>query len=212
MFGAVAVNGDSAFADLQQELAVLGELEDLPVSGAVAGQPHIVFVVDRDAVLAAPRTSVAIGSVLLRARGAFREGGKETAAIEPLVASVTRRPAPSLDVLARFAEFHDWRTRRVPVLGRVTFLERVRPVEHPDVAVRVGRRSTDAAHQHPVRQHRKAGVDFEDRQGRLRARFLILRGRAHIRARHAENSQQCQTHQPRARDEWLSHASTLQTG
>jgi hypothetical protein len=99
VFRAVAVNGDSAFADLQQELAVFGELEDLSVAGTVARQPDIVLVVDGNAVLAASRTTVAIGPVLLRARGAFRERRKETAAIEPFVASVTRRPAPSLDVV-----------------------------------------------------------------------------------------------------------------
>src|SRR4051794_15102624 len=95
----VAVNGDSGFTDLQQKLAVFGELEDLPVAGAVAGQPHVVLGVDRDAVLAASGTSITVGPVLLRARSAFRKGGKETAAIEPLIASVIGRTAPSLDVL-----------------------------------------------------------------------------------------------------------------
>jgi hypothetical protein len=38
-------------ADLQQELAVLGELEDLGVLLAVAADPHITLVVDVDAVI-----------------------------------------------------------------------------------------------------------------------------------------------------------------
>src|SRR5258705_10929285 len=135
MLRVVAVNGDAALANLQQELAVSGELQDLPVAGAVAGEPHVVLRVDRDPVLAASWTSVTVGPVFFGARRAFGECGKETAAIEPFVPAVARRPAPSLDVCARLAEFHDGRTRCVAVLGRVAFLERVRPVEHPDVAV-----------------------------------------------------------------------------
>src|SRR5204862_1430972 len=104
--------------------------------------------VDRDAVLTAAGTPITVGPVFVRARRAFGERRKETAAIEPFVPAVVRRPAPSLEGLARLAEFHDGRTRCVAVLGRVAFLERVRPVEHPDVAVGVGRASTDDADEH----------------------------------------------------------------
>src|SRR6185436_4874856 len=212
VFGAVAVDGDAALADLQQELSVARELQDLAVAGAVAGQPHFGLVVDRDAVLAAAGAPIAVGAMLPAARGALRERGKEAAAIEPLVARVMGRAAPSLDVLAGLAELHHRRSRRVPVLGGVAFLERVRPVEDPDVAVRVGRRAANAAQEHAIRHRGKVCVDLEDRHGHLRTGLLILRRGARRPVRTAGDDQQRQRYQRRARDERLSHASTLRTG
>src|SRR4029434_9366835 len=98
-------------------------------------------------VLSASGTPIAIGPVLPRARGAFGERGKQAAASEPLVAPVASRTTPSLDVFAGLAELHDGRTGHVSVLGRVPFFERMRPVEDPDITVRVGGRAADAAKQ-----------------------------------------------------------------
>ena len=78
-----------------------------------------------------------------------------------------RGPAPALKIFPRLAEFHDRRTRRVAVLGRIAFLERVRPMEHPDIAVRVGGGATHAAQQHPIRHRWESCIDFEDGQDRL---------------------------------------------
>ena len=50
--GRIAVVALALLADLQHELAVHGELEQLAVLLAVAGEPDEIVVVDEDAVLA----------------------------------------------------------------------------------------------------------------------------------------------------------------
>ena len=49
--GVVRVRHRAGLADLHDELAVAGELENLPVLGIVAADPDEVVVVDEDAVL-----------------------------------------------------------------------------------------------------------------------------------------------------------------
>src|SRR5438105_2870084 len=63
--GIVAVGFYSGMPDLQQELSIPGELEYLAIPVSIAGQPDVVFVVNRDAMLAAPGTPVAIGPLLI---------------------------------------------------------------------------------------------------------------------------------------------------
>ena len=63
VFRIVAASGLAVSTDLQQKLSGLGEFQKVRVLLAVAGDPHVVFVVDEDAVLgigpvvALPRTT-----------------------------------------------------------------------------------------------------------------------------------------------------------
>src|SRR5207237_576599 len=97
MLGAVAVSGDAALADLEQELSVPGEFEDLPVPVAVARQPDVVLRIDRDAVFAAAGTSIAVPALFGRAGRALRKGRIQSPTIKPFVPGPLRRAAPSLD-------------------------------------------------------------------------------------------------------------------
>src|SRR5262245_43176341 len=126
MRGVVAVGLHAAFADLQQKLAVLGEFQDLPVAVAVARQPDIILVVDRDAVLAAAGTPIAVAAPLGGAGLALDMRREQSAAIEPFVLAALGRAAPSLNVTAGRAELqHRWR-RDVAIEGGVVLFERVR--------------------------------------------------------------------------------------
>jgi hypothetical protein len=95
MLGIVAVGGYAAVYDLQQELSVLAELEDCRRASPLPVK-NIVISVDGDAVLAAPRTSVAVGAPLGRVQDALRER-RCGPRIEPLVSAAFGRAAPSLD-------------------------------------------------------------------------------------------------------------------
>ena len=56
-----------------RNFAIVREFRDLPVPVAIAGQPEIVVGLDRDAVLSAARTAVAIEAALRRTRLALRK-------------------------------------------------------------------------------------------------------------------------------------------
>src|SRR6185436_5376849 len=74
-------------SDLQQELAVLGELQDVGVGAAVAANPDVALVVDEDAV-------VAVG---------------------PFIALTRTAPVPQQ--VARLVELEDRRRARAAQLG-----------------------------------------------------------------------------------------------
>src|SRR5437660_3563660 len=93
----------------------------------------------------------------------------QSSTIEPFVLAPFARPAPSLAVLAVRAEFDDGRSRYIFILRGVAFLERVRTMKHPDIAVGISGRSTDATQQLMVRHSGEIGVHYENRQDRLRA-------------------------------------------
>ncbi len=200
MRGVVAVGLNPALADLQQEFSVLGEFEDMPVAVTVAGEPDIVVRIDEDAVLAASGTAVAIGAPLFRAGLALDMSRVETAAIEPLILAGLRWPAPALEVFAVGAELDDGRRGAPAVLGGVAFLERVRAMDHPDIAVRIRGRAAHAAEQHLVRHGGELVVDFEDRDS---DRFLGLCGGVKT----ADDSRKRGRRQHSTRDDVLSHVT-----
>src|SRR5262249_19529693 len=101
----VAVDGHAAAADLQQKLSVLGELENLAVTVAVASEPDVVPGVNSDAVLSTAGTAIPIQAPFGCAGLAFRERRLQSSTIEPFVRASFDGPTPSLDVLAARAEF-----------------------------------------------------------------------------------------------------------
>src|SRR5215813_1208425 len=145
MRGVIAVGLHAAFADLQQKLAVLGEFQNLSIAVAVAGQPDIILVVDRNAVLAASRTPIAVTAPLGRAGLAIDMCRKQSAAIEPFVLAALGRTAPTLNVTAGRAELQNRGSRGVAIERGVVLFERVRAVKYPDIAVRIRSRSADTA-------------------------------------------------------------------
>src|SRR2546426_8862896 len=198
----VAVDGHATLADLEQKLSVPGELEDLAVAVAVTGEPDIVPGVNGDAVLAAPGTSITIQAPFRRAGLALRERRVQSSSIEPLVLAPFARAAPSLDVPAVRAEFDNGRSRYVSILRGVAFLERVRAVKHPDIAVGIRGCSADTTQQPVVRHGGEFGVYFENRQDRVCA----LRDGG---PKPAEKGHECDRRQACAREDLLSHVTAL---
>src|SRR6266446_30670 len=134
-----------AVANLHDELAVLGELQQLVighrletlevVAGAiVAAEPHEALIVDIDAMLA----------------------------LGPFIALALA--APSLDEIAVNVEHHHGRRRLLEVLA----LERARPVDEPDIDLRVRGEARHIADL-PLRRHLgPILLHFEGRQGARR--------------------------------------------
>jgi hypothetical protein len=58
-------------------------------------------------------------------------------------------------------------------------------MKHPDVAVGIRGRATDAAQQHAVRHGGEVGVYLEDGQDRACTRLLVLRGGGSLEPRPA---------------------------
>ncbi len=133
-----------ALADLQHELAVLRELQELVVGDRLKpGRPlrRAVVAADPDEALV-----VDMDAVL---------------ALRPLVARAGA--APGLDEIARRVEHHDRRRRHRGLLR----LERARPVQHPDVVLRIDGDAGRIA-ELPLRRHlRPAGVDLEGGSARV---------------------------------------------
>src|SRR5439155_26844621 len=75
-----------------------------------------------------------------------------------------RGATPSLEILTARAEFDNGWSRQVSILRGVAFLERVRTVKHPDIAMGIRRRSTDTTQQHMLRHRGKFWVDLENRE------------------------------------------------
>src|SRR6516165_5306941 len=137
-----------AVADLHDELAVLGELQELIVGyrlearqavgrAAVAADPDEALVVDMNAVLA----------------------------LRPFVAGAVA--APGLDVVAGLVEHHDgWRCHR-----EVGVLEGARTVQEPDIVLRVDRKARRVAELPFGRHLRPGGIDLEHRQASWRLRL-----------------------------------------
>src|SRR5207247_4648383 len=111
----------------------------------------IVPGIHGNAVLATAGTPVSIQAPFGRTGLTLREGRMQSATIEPFVLSAFGRATPALDVLAGRAEFDNGRSGYVSILGGIAFLERVRTMKHPDVAVGIRRRSADSAQQHSLR-------------------------------------------------------------
>src|SRR5205085_2425701 len=99
-----------------------------------------------DAVLAVRGPVIAVPADLGAAPRAGRVGRAKIAGpIEPVIFTVGRRSAESLQVLPFRVELdHRW-GRFVAVQRRVVFRERVRPLVSPDVAVLVGGDAADGA-------------------------------------------------------------------
>ena len=164
--GVVAAAALAGAADLQQELAVLGELQDVGVAGRVPADPDVTLVVDVDAVLA----------------------------LGPLVAVAGTAPRPQ-DV-ALGVELDDRRRGDAahPFLPALPGVEGQRPVEHPDVVVGVDVDARDLPEHPVVRQlARPERVDSELRDvpaglSRLRLSGVGGAGGQHERHEHARNS------------------------
>src|SRR6185503_619986 len=127
--GRIAVVALARLADLQDELALHGELEELSVLLAVAGKPDEIIGVDEDAVLA----------------------------LGPLIA--LPRSAPVTEQVAGLVEYEHRRRgntasrfRRI-LFGRTfAWRQRSRPVHHPDPIILVGGDTGDLPEQPVVRQ------------------------------------------------------------
>ena len=159
--GRVAVVALPLLADLQHELAVHGELEQLPVLLAVAGEPDEIVVVDEDTVLA-------LGPLVARARA-----------------------APVTDQVAGLVEQqHRRRGDAAPGLGRILLggalarRERARPMHHPDAVIFVGGEAGDLSEDPVVRQG--LGPERVDLELRRRACSLGQRLPAAEHHRNAE--------------------------
>src|SRR5262249_8366533 len=90
---------------------------------------------------------------------------------------------------------------------RFVFLERVRAMKHPDIAVRIRGRSPDTAEQHAVRHGWEAGVNLEHRQHRARARFLLLSDGDPLEFGPAEKGYECDRCQRCAREDVSIHVT-----
>ena len=131
-------------ADLHQELAVVRELEDVRIADAVSADPHVVLVVDRDAVVrVGPHVSVA-------------------------------RSAPRLHEIARGIELENrWRGPTAFTDGRIgvgadfgALVQRgVAAMDDEDVVLRI-HANTDGGAEYPVVGERLGphGVDLELRR------------------------------------------------
>ena len=136
----VASAGLAVLPDLEQELSGVGELQDVRVLVAVPRQPHVVFVIDVDAV--------------------FDVG--------PVVA--LSRTTPRLEQVPRLIEFQDRRRRRTAIGRLVAevfvvLVGRARTMDHPDVVVGIDVDARHLSQQPVVRQMLGPGrVGFELRQ------------------------------------------------
>ena len=145
-------------ADLQQELAVAGELQDVGVVAAAAAEPDVVQVVDEDAVLR----------------------------VGPLVALAG--PAPRVHHVAGLVELDDrgggtaaLGERRRGVGAPFLLVEAARTVDDPDVIAGVHRDPHHVAQRPVVGQRlRPGGVELERRRVGLP---LLSSGRQHCRPR-----------------------------
>jgi hypothetical protein len=148
----------AALAELFDEFAVGGEFQHHAVALAVAAQPDKTFVVDQDGVL------------LQR----------------PVVAEIISGPAPRLDDVTRLIEHqHRWRrhaafgARRRQRRALLVVGQRARPLEHPDIVLRIDRHAADLT-QDPI-----VGQRFWPE--RIDTKHRALRG-----GRHDRSEQQCE--------------------
>ncbi len=133
-----------AFAEFFHELSVGRELQHHGVGFAVAAEPDKSLVVDKN------------GMLLQR----------------PVVAKIVARPAPRLDHVARLIEHqYRWRrhaalrSRRIERRALLVVGERARPLEHPDIVLRIDSHATDLSEDPVIRQRpRPIGIDAECRR------------------------------------------------
>src|SRR5439155_6112745 len=123
-------------------------LSAMIISVAVHVAPDNVFLINGYAVLATAGTSIDIQAPFGRAGRTLREGRMQSSAIKPFVLAPFRGATPSLEILTARAEFDNGWSRQVSIFRGVAFLERVRTVKHPDIAMGIRRRSTDTTQQH----------------------------------------------------------------
>ena len=156
VLGVVAPLVLSRVADLHQELAVARELQDLVLFLRASRQPHVVLVVDEDAVLG----------------------------LEPLIPGT--RLAPRLQQPAIGAELEHARRRdaafgrrRSQRRAALAFRNRPGAVKDPDVVVRVDRDAADGTGRPPVGQRlRPERIGLED------GNLSVLRGNPARRQNH----------------------------
>jgi hypothetical protein len=141
--GRIAAPGLRAgLADLQHELSVLGEFQHMAIVVAVAPDPDEAFVIDIDAMLI----------------------------LEPVVALPGSAPCP--EQIAVLVELHHGRRRHAAFRPRRTerrrfFIigKRARPLDNPDMILRVDRHACGLSHDPVIRQRLGPGrVDLELRQ------------------------------------------------
>src|SRR3984893_1520613 len=171
--GRIRVVALALLADLEDELAVHGELEKLTILLAVAGQPNEIIVVDEDAVLA----------------------------LGPLV--VPRGTAPTANHITGLVEDENWRSgdaavgcRGVLLGGTLARSERARTVHDPDAVVFVGGNARDLPEDPIVRQRlrpERVGLKLRQRVlGRCWAREKHHRGaEAHVLRFHVDLTNSC---------------------
>jgi hypothetical protein len=148
----------AALAELFDEFAVGGELQHHAVALAVAAQPDETIVVDQD--------------------GVFLQ--------RPVVTQIVARPAPRFDDVAGLIE-HQHRRRRHAAFGAwrregcalLVVRERARPLEHPDIVLRIDRHAADLT-EDPVVGQRLWPVRIDAKRRALRA------------GRHDRSEQQCE--------------------
>ncbi len=137
----VAVGLVAWFADLQHKLAVARELQILAILGAIAADPDETLGIDADAVLVFRPVAALPGA------------------------------APGIDELAVLVEFHHRGCGRAALAGRriercglLVIGERARPLDHPDVVLRIDRHAGRLTHDPVVGERlRPGGIDLEAR-------------------------------------------------
>ena len=142
MRGVVVAAGPIVLADLEQELSFARELEHLVILGVVAGDPHVVLVVDEDPVLV-QRPLVAGARAAPRAHedpvGVELEHGRRRRAAE--------------------------RARRVQRGAALVLGQRLRPLDDPDVVAAIHRDPRGLTHEPVVRQRAgPPGIHLEPRR------------------------------------------------
>jgi hypothetical protein len=183
IFGVIAAFALSAVADLQQEFTLGGEFQNLRVVITVAADPHVIFVIDKNAVLV------------------FR----------PLVTFAG--PSPGLHQVSLHVEFKDGRRGKAAFrrgrMQRSAFLlvaNGLRTMNHPDVIVRIDGNAGNLSGDPFVRQRLgPSEVQFKFRN--TFGRWLRVRG-LFERFEH-QDAEQSQKHRAHNADFFAGHAALL---
>ena len=133
-------------ADLEQELSLTAELQDLAVAWTGGGEPHVVVVIDHDAMHAVRPA-------------ASRRIGAWTAVCWPIVLKRRARASPRLHHVTAVVELDDVRSfhtafaeRWIGLAVKLVGPERLRAVRDPNVLFGIDVDSNDSAGDPVVRQ------------------------------------------------------------